>query len=82
MRLSIIIVQVKQLHRVMRILSRIAADESLDLYTLAVAAFIFTILGITGISSVTDLTSIILALLALLALNLFHPGYALRTCNT
>src|SRR5277367_3663918 len=53
----------------MRILSRIAADESLDLYTLAVAAFIFTILGITGIFSVTDLTSIILALLALLALS-------------
>jgi len=59
----------KQLHRVRRILTRIATDESLDLYILAVTAFIFTILGITGISSVTDLTSIILALLAVLALS-------------
>jgi len=61
--------QVEQLHRAMRILSRIATDESLDLYILAVAALIFTILGITGIASVTDLTSIILALLAVLALS-------------
>lgn len=59
----------KQLHRVRRILTRIATDESLDLYILAVTAFIFTILGITGISSLTDLTSIILALLAVLALS-------------
>lgn len=61
--------QVKHLHYVKRILSRIVTDESLDLYILAVTAFIFTILGITGISSVTDLTSIILALLAVLALS-------------
>lgn len=68
-RQSIIIVQVKQLHHVIRVLSRIVADESFDLYILAATAFIFTILGITGISSVTDLTSIILALLAILALS-------------
>lgn len=40
----------------------IAADESFDLGLLAVAAFIFTILGVSGVSGITDLASVILAL--------------------
>ena len=52
-----------------RALSRIVTDESLDLYILAAAAFIFTILGATGVSSLTDLASMILGLLAILALS-------------
>jgi Domain of unknown function (DUF5919) len=52
-----------------RALSRIVADESLDLYVLAATAFVFTILGVTGVSSLTDLASMILALLAVLALS-------------
>lgn len=63
------IVLVKLLHLARRVLTRVISDESLDLYILAVTAFIFTILGITGVSNVTDLASIILALLAVLALS-------------
>jgi hypothetical protein len=49
--------------------TRIVADESLDLYLLAAAALIFTVLGVTGLASVKDLASMILALLAVLALS-------------
>ena len=59
----------KQSHRIRRAVTRVVTDESLDLYILAITAFIFTVLGITGVSSVTDLASIILALLAVLSLS-------------
>ena len=52
-----------------RAVIRIISDEYLDLYVLAVTAFVFTILGTVGVASVTDLASIILALLAVLALS-------------
>jgi hypothetical protein len=60
---------VKYFHLLQRAVTRIVTNEALDLYVLAVTAFIFTILGVTGVSSLTDLASIILALLAVLALS-------------
>lgn len=45
----------------------VIADEDLDLYILAAAAFVFTILGVFQIAGVGELASSILALLAVLA---------------
>jgi hypothetical protein len=59
----------KLFRRLTRVVARLVTDESLDLYFLAVTAFIFTILGATGVSSLNDLASIILGLLAVLALS-------------
>jgi hypothetical protein len=66
---STTIVPVKESHRIRRAVTRIVADESLDLYLLAAAALIFTVLGVTSLASVKDLASMILALLAVLALS-------------
>jgi hypothetical protein len=50
-------------------LSRLVADENLDLWLLAAAAAVFTVLGIVGVADQTLLASVILALLAVLALS-------------
>jgi hypothetical protein len=45
------------------------ANENIDLYVMAVAAFVFTILGATGITSTAVLLSMTLAVLAALSLS-------------
>lgn len=63
------IICVTQFRWVRRVVIRVVSDEYLDLYVLAVTAFVFTILGTVGVASVANLASIILALLAVLALS-------------
>jgi hypothetical protein len=58
---------VEQRNRVIRLAANILEDEYLDLYALAAAALVFTILGVIGIASIADLASMILALLTVLA---------------
>jgi hypothetical protein len=54
--------------RVVRSLARLATDENLDLYVLAISALTFTLLGFLG-TDIRILSSVILALLAALALS-------------
>jgi hypothetical protein len=57
------------LTRVKHALVAAVRDENLDLYLLAAAALVFTILGATNVSSPAALSSMILATLAVLALS-------------
>ena len=57
------------LMRARQIAYRMATDEYIDLYILAGAALLFTVLGIFGVADVKALSSVILALLAVLALS-------------
>lgn len=57
----------EQRNRLIRLAAGILEDEYLDLYALAAAALVFTILGVTGVATIADLASMILALLTVLA---------------
>jgi hypothetical protein len=79
MRQATTIVLVKKPHRIRRAVPRIIQDEASDLYVLAAAAFIFTILGVTGVSSLAQLASMILALLAVLELSQIRSRHQVAT---
>ena len=54
----------RMLRRVWHWVRNSLANENIDLYLLAVAAFVFTILGVTGVTSIAALLSMTLAVLA------------------
>lgn len=59
----------RMLRRVWHWVRNSLANENIDLYLLAVAAFVFTILGVTGVTSIAALLSMTLAVLAALSLS-------------
>ena len=59
----------RMLRRVWHWVRNSLANENIDLYLLAVAALVFTILGVTGVTSIAALLSMTLAVLAALSLS-------------